>query len=75
MGFGRGYRCFSYPNKREAGFGDVATGIGILYMARGFGSGFGPIVSRRFMSNDRLVPYLLGVLIIKRSLLHGSSGF
>ena len=49
---------------REAGFGDVAAGIGILYMARGFGSGFGPIVSRRFMSNDRLVPYLLGGVLI-----------
>ena len=30
---------------KEAGFGDVAAGIGILYMARGFGSGFGPVVS------------------------------
>ena len=49
---------------REAGFGDVAAGIGILYMARGFGSGFGPIVSRRFMSNDGLVPYLLGGVLI-----------
>ena len=49
---------------REAGFGDVVAGIGILYMARGFGSGFGPIVSRRFMSNDRLVPYLLGGVLI-----------
>ena len=48
----------------EAGFGSVAAGIGILYMARGFGSGFGPIISRRFMANAGLVPYLLGGVLI-----------
>ena len=48
----------------EAGFGDVAAGIGILYMARGFGSGFGPIISRRLMANERLIPYLLGGVLI-----------
>ena len=48
----------------EAGFGDVAAGIGILYMARGFGSGFGPIISRRLMSNEHLIPYLLGGVLI-----------
>ena len=47
-----------------AGFGDVAAGIGILYMARGFGSGFGPIISRRLMANERLIPYLLGGVLI-----------
>lgn len=49
---------------KEAGFGDVAAGIGILYMARGFGSGFGPIVSRRFMANRLLIPYLLGGVLV-----------
>ena len=49
---------------KEAGFGDVAAGIGILYMARGFGSGFGPIVSRRFMANRMLIPYLLGGVLV-----------
>ncbi|MAE98338.1 MAG: hypothetical protein CL965_04505 [Euryarchaeota archaeon] len=49
---------------KEAGFGDVAAGIGILYMARGFGSGFGPIVSRRFMANRILIPYLLGGVLV-----------
>ena len=33
-------------------------------MARGFGSGFGPIVSRRFMANQTLVPYLLGGVLV-----------
>ena len=49
---------------KEAGFGNVAAGIGILYMARGFGSGFGPIVSRRFMANQMLIPYLLGGVLV-----------
>jgi predicted MFS family arabinose efflux permease len=33
-------------------------------MARGFGSGFGPIVSRRFMANRMLIPYLLGGVLV-----------
>ena len=51
-------------DRNEAGFGSVAAGIGILYMARGFGSGFGPIVSRRFMANRILIPYLLGGVLV-----------
>ena len=47
----------------EAGFGEVATGIGILFMARGFGSGFGPIAGRPLMENPRLRPYLLGLAV------------
>jgi len=31
-------------------FGEVATGIGLLYMARGLGSGFGPVAFRKYMS-------------------------
>ena len=65
VGFGR--RCTGVspdPNRERGWFGDVAAGIGILYMARGFGSGFGPIVSRRFMANQTLVPYLLGGVLV-----------
>jgi MFS family permease len=47
----------------EAGFGEVAAGIGILFMARGFGSGFGPIAGRPLMENSRLRPYLLGLSV------------
>ncbi len=47
----------------EAGFGEVAAGIGILFMARGFGSGFGPIAGRSLMENPRLRPYLLGLAV------------
>jgi len=47
----------------EAGFGDIAAGIGILFMARGFGSGFGPMAGRPLMSNDLLRPYLIGLAV------------
>ena len=51
----------------EAGFGDMAAGIGILFMARGFGSGFGPMAGRPLMANKKLQPYLIGIAV-------GSSG-
>lgn len=44
----------------EAGFGDVAAGIGIVYLCRGFGSGFGPLVTRPLMSHAPVKPYLIG---------------
>ena len=47
----------------EAGFGDVAAGIGILFMARGFGSGFGPVAGRPLMENPKLRPYLIGLAV------------
>ena len=47
----------------EAGFGDIAAGIGILFMARGFGSGFGPMAGRPLMNNHILRPYLIGLAV------------
>ena len=47
----------------EAGFGDIAAGIGILFMARGFGSGFGPMAGRPLMKNNFLRPYLIGLAV------------
>ena len=47
----------------EAGFGEVAAGIGVVYLCRGFGSGFGPLVSRPLMSDPRFMPYLIGVAL------------
>ena len=48
----------------EADFGDISTGaagIGVLYMARGFGSGFGPLVTRPLMTVQRVMPYIIGM--------------
>lgn len=47
----------------EAGFGEIAAGVGVLFMVRGFGSGFGPIAGRPLMANMRLRPYLLGLAV------------
>ena len=47
----------------EAGFGEVAAGVGVLFMARGFGSGFGPLAGRPLMENDSLKPYLIGLSV------------
>ena len=47
----------------EAGFGEVAAGIGVLFMVRGFGSGFGPLAGRPLMQSDALRPYLIGLAV------------
>ncbi len=47
----------------EEDFGDIAAGIGILFMARGFGSGFGPMAGRKLMTNKKLQPYLIGIAV------------
>ena len=47
----------------KAGFGEIAAGVGVLFMVRGFGSGFGPIAGRPLMANMRLRPYLLGLAV------------
>ena len=47
----------------EAGFGEVAAGIGVLFMVRGFGSGFGPLAGRPLMQSPLLRPYLLGLAV------------
>ena len=57
----------------EADFGDVSTGaagIGVLYMARGFGSGFGPIVTRPLMTISRYMPYIIGLALGGAGLLY-----
>ena len=48
----------------DSTLGEISTGaagIGILYMARGFGSGFGPIVTRPLMTVQRYTPYIIGI--------------
>jgi predicted MFS family arabinose efflux permease len=52
----------------ETNFGELAAGIGLLFMIRGFGSGFGPIIAKPLMQNISILPYLLGFSV-------GISGF
>ena len=57
----------------EADFGDISTGaagIGVLYMARGFGSGVGPIVTRPLMSVTKYMPYIIGLSLGGAGLLY-----
>jgi predicted MFS family arabinose efflux permease len=54
----------------EAGFGEVAAGIGVVYLCRGFGSGFGPIVARPLMAMEKLMPYIIGFALAGAGLLY-----
>ena len=59
----------------EADFGYVsasaaAAGIGVLYMARGFGSGFGPLLARPLMTVPRYMPYIIGISLCGAGLLY-----
>ena len=44
-------------------FGEVAAGIGILFAARGIGTGIGPILARYVFSDRSWWPFLLGILV------------
>jgi len=54
----------------EAGFGEVAAGIGVVYLCRGFGSGFGPLVARPLMAVPKVMPYLIGFALAGSGLLY-----
>lgn len=45
------------------GFG-VALGFGLFFFARGIGTGTGPILARRFLTNQNKWPLLVGVLVM-----------
>jgi MFS family permease len=45
----------------EVAAGSPAVGIGILYAARGFGTGVGPLAVRRWVPNEAMWPMLLGL--------------
>ncbi len=47
----------------ETSFGELAAGIGLLFMVRGFGSGFGPIIAKPLMKRRSVLPYLLGISV------------
>jgi|TARA_B110000914_G_scaffold1072_1_gene939 MFS family permease len=47
----------------ETNFGELAAGIGLLFMVRGFGSGFGPVIAKPLMKNKSVLPYLLGASV------------
>ena len=47
----------------EIGLGEVAAGIGLMFAARGIGTGLGPIIARYGLTNRDKWPLLLGWLV------------
>ena len=45
------------------GFG-VALGFGLFFFARGIGTGTGPILARKFLTNQEKWPLLIGILVM-----------
>jgi len=47
----------------DIGLGEFAAGIGVLFAARGLGTGLGPIIARYALRDKSRWPYLLGYLV------------
>ena len=43
--------------------GEMAAGIGLFFMARGIGTGIGPIIARKYLVNKSRWPALVGILV------------
>jgi MFS family permease len=43
--------------------GEMAAGIGLFFMARGIGTGIGPILARKYLVNKNRWPALVGILV------------
>ena len=43
--------------------GEMAAGIGLFFMARGIGTGIGPIIARKYLTNKSKWPALVGILV------------
>ncbi len=63
------------PDEQRGGgaiemFRDIFAGWGFILRARGFGSGFGPIVTRPLMTVTRYMPYIIGLSLGGAGLLY-----
>ncbi len=56
------------------GFG-VALGFGLFFFARGIGTGTGPILARKFLTNEERWPLLVGVLVMISGFFYFFVGF
>lgn len=43
--------------------GEMAAGIGLFFMARGIGTGIGPIIARKYLVDKNKWPALVGILV------------
>lgn len=51
-----------------------AAGIGMLFLARGVGTGIGPVAARAFFKDQRVWPLLLGIFVVVSGLFYGTLG-
>jgi len=58
----------------DIGAGGVAAGIGIFFMARGIGTGIGPIIARKVFTNKNMWPMLSGLLVAVSGLFYIAVG-
>ncbi|TNF27617.1 MAG: MFS transporter [Deltaproteobacteria bacterium] len=53
---------------------DAALGIGLLFSARGVGTGIGPIIARRWFTDVRAWPRILGWCVVASGVAYGLVG-
>lgn len=58
----------------DIGAGGVAAGIGIFFMARGIGTGIGPIITRKVFTNKERWPMLSGLMVAISGLFYIAVG-
>lgn len=54
---------------------EMAGGIGLFFMARGIGTGIGPILARKYLTDEKRWPSLIGILVAISGLLYLAVGF
>jgi len=54
--------------------GAIAAGMGVLFMARGIGTGIGPVIARAVFTNERRWPTVLGAAIAISGVFYASVG-
>ena len=54
---------------------EMAGGIGLFFMARGIGTGIGPILARKYLTDEKRWPSLIGILVAVSGVLYLAVGF
>jgi len=54
---------------------EMAGGIGLFFMARGIGTGIGPILARKYFTDEKRWPSLIGILVAISGTFYLAVGF
>ena len=54
---------------------EMAGGIGLFFMARGIGTGIGPILARKYLIDENRWPSLIGILVTVSGVFYLAVGF